>query len=106
MIANSIFYGFYIDFITIPVLFQAKNLGGLGSSFQELFNPVFIALFLDLALMVWLAKTRERTGKKLSARAVKIYYAAAAGTVLFNLALSELDEPKFLALTLTTGKCL
>ncbi|MCY7800724.1 hypothetical protein MOB23_15365, partial [Bacillus haynesii] len=80
LIANSIFYGFYIDFITIPVLFQAKNLGGLGSSFQELFNPVFIALFLDLALMVWLAKTLERTGKKLSAKAVKIYYVAAAGT--------------------------
>ncbi|MEK3893342.1 LTA synthase family protein [Bacillus sp. FSL W7-1354] len=97
LIANSIFYGFYIDFITVPVLFQAKNLGGLGSSFQELFNPVFIALFLDLALLVWLAKTRTRTGKKLSAKAVKIYYAAAAGTVLFNLALSELDQPKFLS---------
>lgn len=47
--------------------------------------------------MVWLAKTRTRTGKKLSAKAVKIYYAAAAGTVLFNLALSELDQPKFLS---------
>ena len=97
LIANSIFYGFYIDFITVPVLFQAKNLGGLGSSFQELFNPIFIALFLDLALLVWLAKTRARTGKKLSAKAVKIYYAAAAGTALFNLALSELDQPKFLS---------
>lgn len=27
LIANSIFYGFYIDFITVPVLFQAKISG-------------------------------------------------------------------------------
>ncbi len=35
LIANSIFYGFYIDFITVPVLFQAKNLGGLGAVFRS-----------------------------------------------------------------------
>ncbi|MGN9866558.1 LTA synthase family protein [Bacillus swezeyi] len=96
LISNSIFYGFYIDFITIPVLFQAKNLGGLGSSFQELFDPMFIALFFDLALLIWLAKTRRITGIKPSQKAVKIYYMAAVGMTLFNIALSELEQPKFL----------
>ncbi|ASB90756.1 LTA synthase family protein [Bacillus sonorensis] len=96
LIANCIFYGFYIDFITIPVLFQAKNLGGLGSSFQELFNPLFIVLFFDLALLAWLAK-RRKTEVKPSRKAIKLYYTAAAGIALFNLALSELDQPKLLA---------
>ncbi|GIN64854.1 MULTISPECIES: LTA synthase family protein [Bacillus] len=96
LIANCIFYGFYIDFITIPVLFQAKNLGGLGSSFQELFNPLFIVLFFDLALLAWLAK-RWKTEVKPSRKAIKLYYTAAAGIALFNLALSELDQPKLLA---------
>ncbi|WFA04583.1 LTA synthase family protein [Bacillus sp. HSf4] len=97
LISNSIFYGFYIDFITIPVLFQAKNLGGLGSSFQELFNPMFIVLFFDLALLLWLAKTRGKTGEKLTAKAIKVYYAAAAGAVLFNIALAEIEQPKLLS---------
>ncbi|KKB75408.1 MULTISPECIES: LTA synthase family protein [Bacillus] len=97
LIANCIFYGFYIDFITIPVLFQAKNLGGLGSSFQELFNPLFIVLFLDLALLAWLSKTRRKTEAKASRKAIKIYYGAAAGIVLLNLTLSEVEQPKFLS---------
>ncbi len=82
LIANCIFYGFYIDFITIPVLFQAKNLGGLGSSFQELFNPLFIVLFFDLALLAWLAK-RRKTEVKPSRKAIKLYYTAAAGIRAF-----------------------
>ncbi|MDA1476393.1 LTA synthase family protein [Bacillus changyiensis] len=96
LISNSIFYGFYIDFITIPVLFQAKNIGGLGSSFQELFNPLYIVLFLDLGLLLWLSKTFKRTGGKRSAKAIKIYYTVAFGIALFNLALSEFEQPKLL----------
>ncbi|MDA7027449.1 LTA synthase family protein [Bacillus sp. CLL-7-23] len=96
LISNSIFYGFYIDFITIPVLFQAKNIGGLGSSFQELFNPLYIVLFLDLGLLLWLSKTFKRTGVKQSAKAIKIYYTVAFGIALFNLALSEFEQPKLL----------
>ncbi|NPC94149.1 LTA synthase family protein [Bacillus sp. WMMC1349] len=96
LISNSIFYGFYIDFITIPVLFQAKNIGGLGSSFQELFNPLYIVLFLDLGLLLWLSKTFKRTAVKRSAKAIKIYYTAAFGVALFNLTLSEFQQPKLL----------
>lgn len=94
LIANTVFYGFYIDFITIPVLFQASNMGDMGSSVQELFHPLYIALFLDIAVLFYLGK-RYKAGKgKTGARTVKAYAWASAGLMLCNLALSEAEQPK------------
>lgn len=56
LISNTIFYGFYIDFITIPVLFQASNMSDMGSSVKELFHPLFIALFVDLVFLLLFAR--------------------------------------------------
>lgn len=39
LLANMIFYRFYNDFLTIPVLFQTNNMGDLGSSINSLFMP-------------------------------------------------------------------
>ncbi len=44
LIANTVFYGFYIDFITIPVLFQASNMGDMGSASKSCFTR-FISLY-------------------------------------------------------------
>ena len=33
---NVLFYGFFNDFVTLPVLFQTSNMGDLGSSVKEL----------------------------------------------------------------------
>lgn len=92
LIANTVFYGFYIDFITIPVLFQASNMGDMGSAVQELFHPLYIALFLDIAVLFYLGK-RHKAGKgKASTRTVKAYAWASAGLMLCNLALSEAER--------------
>ncbi|MDI5790051.1 hypothetical protein PO124_21555 [Bacillus licheniformis] len=58
---QTAFYGFYIDFITIPVLFQAKT-SGAWKQFQELFNPVS-SRFPGPGSHGLAGKTRERTGK-------------------------------------------
>ncbi|ASS72625.1 LTA synthase family protein [Bacillus atrophaeus] len=96
LISNTIFYGFYIDFITIPVLFQASNMGDMGSSVKELFNPLFIALLLDLAVLAWLARTHKGPAEKTASGTIKKYYAVSAGMILFNLALAEAEQPKLL----------
>ncbi|MFP3514545.1 hypothetical protein SB775_34175, partial [Peribacillus sp. SIMBA_075] len=58
LISNTIFYGFYIDFITIPVLFQAKNMGDMGSSMTELFHPLFVLMLIDFVVLAWLLKRK------------------------------------------------
>ena len=78
LIANTVFYGFYIDFITIPVLFQASNMGDMGSSVQELFHPLYIALFLDIAVLFYLGKRHKADQGKAGARTVKAYAWASA----------------------------
>ncbi|MEK5084475.1 LTA synthase family protein [Bacillus sp. FSL H8-0515] len=99
LISNTIFYGFYIDFITIPVLFQASNMSDMGSSVKELFNPLFIALFADLAFLLLLARKEKRPQIKAAPRTIKRYYAASCGMILCTLALAEVQQPKLLAHT-------
>ncbi|TDO16224.1 phosphoglycerol transferase MdoB-like AlkP superfamily enzyme [Bacillus subtilis] len=97
LISNTIFYGFYIDFITIPVLFQASNMSDMGSSVKELFNPLFIALFADLVFLLLLARKEKHPQTKAAPRTVKRYYAASCGMILCTLALAEVQQPKLLA---------
>ncbi|QIW81379.1 LTA synthase family protein [Bacillus tequilensis] len=97
LISNTIFYGFYIDFITIPVLFQASNMSDMGSSVKELFNPLFIALFADLFFLLWLARKERHPRTKAAPRTIKRYYAVSCGMILCTLALAEVQQPKLLA---------
>ncbi len=97
LISNTIFYGFYIDFITIPVLFQASNMSDMGSSVKELFHPLFIALFADLVCLLLLARKTKQPQTKAAPRTIKRYYAASCGMILCTLALAEVQQPKLLA---------
>ncbi|MCY7762631.1 LTA synthase family protein [Bacillus spizizenii] len=97
LISNTIFYGFYIDFITIPVLFQASNMSDMGSSVKELFNPLFIALFADLVFLLLLARKEKHPQTKAASRTIKRYYAASCGMILCTLVLAEVQQPKLLA---------
>ncbi|MEC1402074.1 LTA synthase family protein [Bacillus subtilis] len=97
LISNTIFYGFYIDFITIPVLFQASNMSDMGSSVKELFHPLFIALFADLVCLLLLARKTKQPQTKAAPRTIKRYYAASCGMLLCTLALAEVQQPKLLA---------
>ncbi|WP_257348430.1 LTA synthase family protein [Pseudalkalibacillus decolorationis] len=54
--ADLLYYRFYIDFVTIPVLLQLDNVGGLGPSTVELMSPADALLFIDLIALFWIAK--------------------------------------------------
>lgn len=51
---DLLYYRFYNDFVSAPILFQFANVGGLGASTVELMSPWDVFLFLDLPLIAWL----------------------------------------------------
>ncbi|HET7628689.1 MAG TPA: LTA synthase family protein [Bacillales bacterium] len=59
--ADILYYRFYIDFITLPVITQLPNVGGLSQSTVALASPYDVFLFVDLlALFVWWRKDEWR----------------------------------------------
>ena len=59
---DLLYYRFYIDFVSIPILFQFDNVGGLGASTLELMSPWDLFLFIDLILVGgFLLKTKAST---------------------------------------------
>ncbi|AOZ89354.1 hypothetical protein BK049_12045 [Bacillus xiamenensis] len=95
LISNTIFYGFYIDFITIPVLFQAKNMGDMGSSMTELFHPLFVLMLIDFLVLAWLLK-RKPLSPKASSKTIKTYYVVCCSFLLFHVSSALMDHPRFL----------
>lgn len=60
LFANMIFYRFFNDFITLPLLFQSKNMGALGGSILELLHPYDVFVFLDVAVIAYLVFRKKR----------------------------------------------
>ncbi|KYD10739.1 LTA synthase family protein [Heyndrickxia sporothermodurans] len=65
---NILYYRFYIDFITVPVLFQFQNVGGLSQSTLELINWTDPLLFVDVVILIWLLVKRTDIGLPLLKR--------------------------------------
>ena len=53
---NILYYRFYIDFVTVPVLFQFGNVGGLGQSTVELLNLYDPLIVFDSIILFWILK--------------------------------------------------
>lgn len=51
LFGNVLYYRFYIDFITVPVLLQFQNVGGLSQSTFELISYFDILLFIDFFIL-------------------------------------------------------
>lgn len=97
--ANVVYYRFFNDFITVPVLMQTKtNAGQLGDSALSLMSPFDILYFADTILLVVLAAVKwyrpaKHTRKRMTASLV---IAAAVITFFINLGLAEKDRPELL----------
>ncbi|WNS74292.1 LTA synthase family protein [Bacillus sp. DTU_2020_1000418_1_SI_GHA_SEK_038] len=101
LFANVVFYRFFNDFLTIPVLFQTSNMSDLGSSVNELLSFTDILYFADfiiLALIVVLkpAFISYREFSKVDRRA---FFLITAAIAFFNLGLSETERPQLLTRT-------
>ncbi|MBB4825720.1 phosphoglycerol transferase MdoB-like AlkP superfamily enzyme [Sporosarcina luteola] len=100
MFANAVFYRFFSDFITLPLLFQTSNFGDLSSSVTANLHWTDIFFFSD-AIIVLLAikflKVRDAAtvsnGRKIGR---KLYFVVAATVLMVNLGLSEAQRPQLL----------
>ena len=102
MFSNAVFYRFFNDFITLPLLFQTSNFNDLSSSVTSNMNFTDIFFFSDV-LVVFLAirllpKVGETTAQN-SKVARKLYFIMAATIMMLNLGLAETQRPQLLTRT-------
>ena len=84
--ADLLYYRFYNDFVTVPILFQFNNVGGLSASTVELMSPWDLFLFVDLFIVGWwLLKTKSIITVQKHVK--KKYIAAASGLIALTICL-------------------
>ncbi|PLR89497.1 LTA synthase family protein [Bacillus sp. T33-2] len=101
LFANVVFYRFYNDFLTIPVLFQTSNMSDLGSSVNELVNWTDLLNFTDFIILAALVKWKPgfiayHNYSKLGRRA---FFLMAVAIGFFNLGMAETERPQLLTRT-------
>ena len=95
--ANVVYYRFFNDFITVPVLLQAKTNNGLGGSALELISPFDILYWLDTIIIISLMVFKKvKPQEKLRFRSVMAVMLSAVLVFLANLSLAEIDRPELL----------
>lgn len=104
LFANVVYYNFFNDFLTIPVLFQTSNMGDLGNSITELITLKDLLIFSDL-LILWVAlkiarmKNALPTGVTILRREKMAYVLLAVTVAIVNLGLAESERPELLTRT-------
>ncbi|MEH7524657.1 LTA synthase family protein, partial [Bacillus sp. JJ1503] len=96
--ANVVYYRFFNDFITVPVVMQTKTNGGqLGGSALSLMSPFDVFYFIDtIILAFFIFKKWYNPSKTVSRKPAKYVIAAAILTFIINLGLAEADRPQLL----------
>lgn len=98
MFSNAVFYRFFTDFITLPLLFQTSNFVDLTSSATENMHLTDIFFFTDVLIVLLAIRfipqepmlaVRKKMGRK-------VYFAGAATLLMLNLAMAEAQRPQLL----------
>jgi lipoteichoic acid synthase len=97
--ANIVYYRFFNDFITVPVLLQAKSNGGqLGASVLGLMHISDIFYFSDTIILIVLACFVFKQVQMKSRKIYKFVFVSSIFVFLLNLGLAEKDLPNLLTL--------
>ncbi|MGV3489151.1 MAG: LTA synthase family protein [Tuberibacillus sp.] len=95
--ANVVFYRFFNDFLTLPVIFQTKNFGEVSGSAQALMDPHDVIYFIDILILIALVVFKVvKPHERLQWRTVGSVFSAAIIFFAVNLALAEADRPELL----------
>ena len=97
--ANAVYYRFFNDFITIPVLFQTNNMGDLGNSIFELLHVWDWLFFADVIVLAILAKFRSKKPISSTKKEMIAVFAAAIAMFAVNIGLAETERPQLLTRT-------
>lgn len=90
MIANTLFYKFYDDIMTLPILLQMDNTGGLGSSVLNLIDFKVLFLVMNLPILM-VANRRIKDSTKVTPHFYKKYFISMIGAYLLTFGLSYLS---------------
>ena len=90
MIANTLFYKFYDDIMTLPILLQMDNTGGLGSSVMNLIDFKVLFLVMNLPILM-VANRRLKDSTKGTPYLYKKYFISMIGAYLLTFGLSYLS---------------
>ncbi|MGG0239783.1 LTA synthase family protein [Bacillus rhizoplanae] len=98
LVGNVMFYGFYNDFVTLPVLMQTENMNGLGSSIKALLDIKFLLMFADVIFLFYLAKKKPTFAKteRISGSMKSLYFLISIAIFMANLGLAEKERPQLL----------
>ncbi|WLD92061.1 LTA synthase family protein [Alkalihalobacillus sp. AL-G] len=96
LFANMVYYRFFNDFITIPVLFQTSNMGDLGESITSLLYPYDLLLFIDVILMAVYLKLRNVEAPRVSSKKIGLTFAASLILFIVNVGVAETERPQLL----------
>ena len=95
--ANIVYYRFFNDFVTVPVLMQTKTNGGqLGDSALSLMSVFDIFYFADTIILIVLALKVFNHIQESTRKPFKIVLLFSITAFLFNLGLAEKDRPQLL----------
>jgi lipoteichoic acid synthase len=90
---NLLYYRFFNDFITFPVLFQTDNASDLGESIISLLNPFDVLLFADIVfIFFFLGKLKAEAQKRTRSRFILL----ASIILLVNIGLANIERPQLL----------
>jgi uncharacterized sulfatase len=98
LFADMVFYRFYNDFITVPLLLQRNNMGDLGSSIKTLTHPADVLVFADVPLIAFLVWKRKWRAALNQSQLVTMFTAAIL-VFLGNLVMAEVVRPELLTRT-------
>ncbi|MGP4080887.1 LTA synthase family protein [Pseudalkalibacillus sp. R45] len=96
LFANMVYYRFFNDFITIPVLFQTSNMGDLGSSITSLIYPYDLLLFADIIILAVYMKMRKIEAPKMSSKKIGLVFASSLIIFIVNVGIAETERPQLL----------
>ncbi len=101
LFANVVFYRFFNDFLTLPVLFQTSNMGDLGTSITESLRFTDPLLFIDVVILILIHKYRPSFTKikTITKRERRAYFIMVAFVFFLNLGLAEIQRPQLLTRT-------
>ncbi|WP_246625277.1 LTA synthase family protein [Fictibacillus nanhaiensis] len=98
--ANVVYYRFFTDFLTIPVLFQTKNVGDIGNSLYELVYVTDLFLFIDLFILAYfLKKPLFNPNQSIIQKDRRKAVAVGIAILAVHLILAEVNRPQLLTRT-------
>ncbi|CAM4113423.1 hypothetical protein BAMA_13575 [Bacillus manliponensis] len=96
LFGNAMFYGFYDDFVTFPVLFQTNNMADLGTSIKELLTYKTLLLFADTIILTFIMRKFPKfcNPTPLTKQEKKVFFGSTAALLALQITVSVIYKPQ------------